>query len=95
MTEEAILQLYDPKASENIQTVFPPRDRVVYCDTMYQALEGANAAILVTEWDEFVQMDLERARALMQNPILIDGRNVFDPHIVKAAGFEYYSVGRK
>ncbi len=95
MNEEAILHLYDPKAAENIQAVIPSRDGVVYCDSVYQALKGANAAVLVTEWDEFVRMDLEKAKALMENPILIDGRNTFDPQKAKAAGFEYYSIGRK
>jgi UDPglucose 6-dehydrogenase len=95
LNEEAILQLYDPKAAENIKTVHPPRERVIYCDSMYQAIEGANAAVLITEWDEFIKMDLNKAKALMENPILIDGRNVFDPQTAQDAGFEYYSIGRK
>ncbi|MFW6136567.1 MAG: UDP-glucose dehydrogenase family protein [Candidatus Aminicenantaceae bacterium] len=95
LNEDAVLRLYDPKAADNIKSVFPPRDRVVYCHSMYQALEGANAAVLVTEWEEFGRMDLQRAKALMENPIFVDGRNVFDPQKIRAAGFEYTSIGRK
>ncbi|MFO7865367.1 MAG: UDP-glucose/GDP-mannose dehydrogenase family protein [Candidatus Aminicenantes bacterium] len=95
LNEDAVLRLYDPKAADNIKSVFPPRDRVVYCHSLYQALEGANAAVLVTEWEEFGRMDFQKAKALMENPIFIDGRNVFDPQKIRAAGFEYTSIGRK
>ncbi len=95
LNEGAVLKLCDPKAADNIKTVFPPGDNIVYCDSMYQALEEANAAVLVTEWDVFMQMDLAKAKSLMENPILVDGRNAFDPETARAAGFEYYSIGRK
>ncbi len=95
LNEDAVLRLYDPKAADNIKSVFPPGDRVVYCHSLYQALEGANAAVLVTEWEEFGRMDFQKAKALMENPIFIDGRNVFDPQKIRAAGFEYTSIGRK
>ena len=94
LEEESILRLYDPKAAENIKSVFPPQEGITYCDSLYNALEGANAAVLITEWPEFAEMDWEKAKTLMENPILIDGRNLYPPEKVRTAGFEYYSIGR-
>ncbi len=93
--EGAVLRLYDPKAMDNMKVVFPADARLVYCADPYDVAEGANALLLVTEWDEFKALDLGRVRERMANPILIDGRNLFDPAAVRGVGIEYYSVGRK
>ncbi|MFC2165098.1 UDP-glucose dehydrogenase family protein [Acidobacteriota bacterium] len=94
--EDAILRLYDPEAMSNMKSVFPENSpRLVYTDNPYDAVQDANATLVVTEWDEFKNLDLKKIKTLMANPIIIDGRNVFDPNEVNQLGFEYYSVGRK
>jgi UDPglucose 6-dehydrogenase len=93
--EGARLRLYDPKAADNMKEIFPPSGTIVYCKDPYEAAEEANALLVVTEWEEFRAFDLGRVRELMANPIIVDGRNMFDPAAVRTLGFEYYSVGRK
>lgn len=96
LEEEAQLSLYDPEAVTNIKALFPEdRTGIHYAASSYQALEGANAALFVTEWEEFKDLDLKKAKKLMENPIIIDGRNIFEPGDVRKLGFEYYSIGRK
>ncbi len=87
----ARVKAYDPVAMENVRAVFPS---VEYCPSAYHAAEGADALLLVTEWAEFAALDLKRLRSVMRSPIIIDGRNLFSPDAMAAAGFEYYSVGR-
>ena len=95
-SQEALLRLYDPKAMDNMKSIFPEDSpRIVYTQNPYDAVKEANALLLVTEWDEFKSLDLEKVKALMANPIIIDGRNVFNLDEVQSLGFEYYSVGRK
>lgn len=96
LEEGACLQVYDPEAIENARREFPPQDgRLRYCDSAYEAVRGAHALLVVTEWDEFRQLDLARVRGLMEVPVLVDGRNLFDPEAVHAAGFEYIGMGRR
>jgi UDPglucose 6-dehydrogenase len=96
LREGARLRLYDPQAMENMKEVFPPEPgRLEYCGSAYEAIEGTNALLVLTEWEEFSRLDLERAKAAMANPILVDGRNVFDPAAARRFGFEYFSIGRK
>ncbi len=95
LAEGAHVTLYDPQAMDNMKGVIehhPPR--VTYADSAENALEGANAALLVTEWEDFKQLDFKKAKELMANPIFIDGRNVFQPEDVRRHGFEYFSIGR-
>jgi len=96
LDEGAYVRLVDPKAAENMKEIFPEdKARVVYCTSPYEAAEGANALLLITEWSEFGGLDFVRLKGLMTNPIIVDGRNFFDPAAVRAHGFEYHSVGRK
>ncbi|HXW16583.1 MAG TPA: UDP-glucose/GDP-mannose dehydrogenase family protein [Terriglobia bacterium] len=95
LDEGCILRLYDPQAMPNTQEVFPAStERLTYCSSAYEAAHGAQALLLLTEWEEFRQIDLSRVRDSMEVPILVDGRNLFDPEAVRKAGFEYISVGR-
>ncbi len=95
LAEGSILRLYDPEAMPNTQMVFPPSTPgVTYCTSAYEAAEGAQALLILTEWEEFRQIDLKRVREVMEVPILLDGRNLFEPAIVRLAGFEYVSIGR-
>jgi len=88
LEEEARLSLYDPEAVKNIKALFPEgRPEILYAASAYQALEGANAALFVTEWEELKNLDLKKAKKLMENPIIIDGRNIFKPGDVRKLGF--------
>jgi UDPglucose 6-dehydrogenase len=94
LEEGSSLRLYDPQAMPNTERVFPANERVTYCSSAYEAARGAQALLLLTEWEEFRQLDLDRVRELMDVPVLVDGRNLYDPDIVRHAGIEYVSVGR-
>jgi UDPglucose 6-dehydrogenase len=63
-------------------------------DSAYDAAEGADALLILTEWEEFASLDLARLRSALKYPIVIDGRNLYDPHLMALNGFTYYSVGR-
>jgi len=67
---------------------------LVYCRDAYQAMEGADALILLTEWNEFRGLDLDRVRDLLTSPLVIDLRNIYQPKEMVAAGFSYLSIGR-
>jgi len=67
---------------------------LVYCQDAYQAMEGADALILLTEWNEFRGLDLDRVRDLLTSPLVIDLRNIYQPKEMAAAGFSYLSIGR-
>ncbi len=91
----ARVRLYDPQAMPNVKLVFPESaDQVAYCSSPYEACKGAHAAAILTEWEEFRQLDLRRLHEEMELPILVDGRNLFELGVAQAAGFEYISVGR-
>src|SRR5687767_1889985 len=89
----AIVRAYDPVATANARNVLPPR--VVYCDSPYAAADGADAVALVTEWNEFKFLNLERLRSVMRRPLIFDGRNLWEPERMRRLGFEYHSIGRK
>jgi UDPglucose 6-dehydrogenase len=92
----SFLRLYDPEAIENMKAVFPEDSpQITYAQSAYEAAKGANALLLITEWDEFRNLDLKKLKNLMDNPIIVDGRNIFEPEEVRKLGFEYYSLGRK
>lgn len=96
LEEGALLRLYDPKAMDNMKEIFPEQPpQITYTQSLYEAVEEANALLLVTEWDEFKEMDLQKVKKGMDNPIIIDGRNVFEPSKLRELGFEYYSIGRQ
>jgi UDPglucose 6-dehydrogenase len=87
------LRVHDPVAMTNVKKMIG--DKVVYCDRPYGALEGANGLVIVTEWQEFRNPDYQVMRRLMRNPVLFDGRNLYDPHTVAGHGFVYHSIGRQ
>jgi UDPglucose 6-dehydrogenase len=88
----ARVRVYDPEAMEVAHTHFG--DRVFYARSNYEAVEGADALVVLTEWQPFRRPDLDRMRTLMRAPIIFDGRNLFEPAKLRDEGFEYYSVGR-
>jgi len=95
LDEGSILQLYDPQAMPNTRSVCPEKPgQLAYCASAYEAARGAHALLLLTKWEEFRQLDLIRLRDLMEVPVLVDGRNTYDPSAAREAGFEYFSIGR-
>jgi UDPglucose 6-dehydrogenase len=82
---------YDPEGMEQAKPLMP---HVEMAANPYEAIEGADAIVIVTEWDAFRALDLDRVKELANAPVLVDLRNVYDPAEVRAAGFTYTSVGR-
>ena len=96
LDEGALLRLYDPQAMKNVKEVMPGQPpQVYYAKSAYDAVEKANALLIVTEWSEFGELDMKKIKDLMDNPIIVDGRNIYEPAKMRELGFEYYSVGRK
>ena len=89
--EGAHVRAFDPEGMTEARKLLP---EVEWCQDAYHCLEGVDAAVILTEWNEFRGLDLDRAREVMRRPVLIDLRNIFDPAQVAAAGFSYTSVGR-
>jgi UDPglucose 6-dehydrogenase len=83
---------HDPEAMQEARHYFG--ERVTYCTTPYDALEGADALIIHTEWHPYRHPDFTRMRALMREPVVMDGRNLFRPERLSSLGFEYHSIGR-
>ena len=83
----------EPEAMENVKALFG--DKIAYCEDEYEALKGADALLIVTEWPEFRTPDFERIASKLNKPVIFDGRNLYDPIYLKKLGFEYYSIGRK
>jgi len=92
LADGAAVRAYDPEATEKARAILP---EVTYCSDPYQAAEGADAILLVTEWDEFRHMDWKRLRSAVEQPLVIDGRNVFNPEDISGKGFRYVSIGRR
>ena len=88
----ALVRAYDPQAEAAARVIFG--DRITYAARSYDALEGADALAIVTEWNEFREPDFARMRLLMRTPVIFDGRNVFDVEQMRTEGFTYYSIGR-
>jgi len=87
----AILQAYDPVAMENAKAILKD---VTFCKSAYDAAEGADAVIIVTDWNEFKLLNLEKLREKVRQPVIFDGRNIYQPERVRKYGFEYFSIGR-
>jgi UDPglucose 6-dehydrogenase len=88
----AKVRVHDPKAMDEARRHFG--DRVTYAEHRYEALRGADALVVLTEWQEYRVLDLERAKSLMRRPVVVDCRNLYDPARVRQAGFTYESIGR-
>jgi UDPglucose 6-dehydrogenase len=88
---KARIKAYDPQAMKKAQSIL---EGIEFCKDPYETAKNTNALIIVTEWHEFEVMDLGRIKKLMKNPLIIDGRNIFDPEKMSKAGFKYISIGR-
>lgn len=91
LADGACVKAYDPAAMPNMQQLFPD---VQYCNSVKEALANADAVALITEWDEFKKLDLTQVAKLVRNRNLFDGRNLWDPKVLKSLGFNYHNLGR-
>lgn len=85
---------YDPAATERAKEVLPASENLSYKGSLYEAVKGADAAVILTDWKEFAKIDLVRLKQALLFPIVIDGRNLYEPHVMLENGFTYVSVGR-
>ncbi len=88
----AKVRAHDPEAAERAKELLD--GRVEFCPINYEALRGADALVIVTEWDEFRHPDFAKMKSLMKTPVIFDGRNIYDPRKMKAEGFTYLAMGR-
>lgn len=91
LAEGARIRAYDPEAVERMRAIFP---EIEYCKNSHDVAQNADALLILTEWEEFRQLDWTRMHGLMARPLVIDGRNLLEPRIMMEKGFEYYSFGR-
>lgn len=87
----AKIKAYDPVAIENAKKIFK---RVYFCSDPYEVAEEADILIIMTEWNEFRQLDLQKIKSVMKQPLMVDGRNIYDPQYLRRLGFLYQGVGR-
>jgi len=90
----ASVMAYDPVAMDEARRVFGTTSRLAYAASPMDAVAGADALVVVTEWQEFRSPDFSELRRTLRQPLLFDGRNLFDPKEVRAAGLEYFGIGR-
>ena len=95
LEEGARLRLYDPRSMSEFRHRFPEdSSRLVYCASPEETTDGAEAILILTEWPEFLSVDLTEVYRRMAVPVIVDGRNLFDPATVRSLGFDYHGVGR-
>jgi UDPglucose 6-dehydrogenase len=93
----ATVRAYDPAASEATRLLFsdhPGFARLTFCEDAYEAAAGADALLIATEWKQFRSPDYDRLKSLLRQPVIFDGRNLFDPRLMARLGIEYFAVGR-
>lgn len=92
--EGAIVQAYDPLAMKKIDAIYGQSSRLQLCETAEAALQHADVLAIVTEWEQFKNPDFKRMKQALKKPAIFDGRNIYDPKMMKEKGFEYFSIGR-
>ena len=92
LEEEAKIIVYDPEAMENVKRIY--ENKIEYAENPYKTVTGAELLIIVTEWNEFKELDLNEVKKLMKKAVIFDGRNIYNPNDVKNLGFIYQSIGR-
>ena len=93
VAEGAKIRVFDPVAMENAKSELG--DQIIYCQDAYEAVEGADCVVLMTEWNEFKELDWQKVKDIMKQPIILDGRNIYDPDKLKGLGFKYTGIGRQ
>jgi UDPglucose 6-dehydrogenase len=96
LEEGARLRVHDPRAMEATQQELPPQaGRLEYCSSPYEAARGADVLLILTPWQEYRELDWKRIHEAMEVPVIVDGRNLLDPEVLRAADFEYVDMGRR
>jgi UDPglucose 6-dehydrogenase len=90
----ATVRAFDPKAMEETTRIYGERDDLVLCDTPEDALSGADALVLMTEWRIFQSPDFDLIRQKLTQPVIFDGRNIYTQDVMDEYGFTYYAIGR-
>jgi UDPglucose 6-dehydrogenase len=91
----AVVTAYDPVAMEEARRIFGDHAQLSYADTPMAALQEADALVIVTEWKEFRSPDFDQIKVKLKTPVIFDGRNLYEPSLVKAAGLDYQAIGRR
>lgn len=92
MDQGATIRAYDPESMHEAKEMLP--DGITWCDSTYAPLEGADAMVIITEWNVFRALDLDKVKDLMNAPVMVDLRNIYNPAEMAEAGFDYHSIGR-
>lgn len=87
------IKVYDQEGMENVQKKYT--GKLTYCSNPYDVVKGVDALAILTEWNEFKQIDMDKVKKAMKTPLVFDGRNIYDPAVMKKLGFTYYSTGRQ
>jgi len=91
----ATIRAYDPVAMDEARKIFGNNTDITFCESEYQAVENTDAMLLITEWHQFRYPDFTLLKELMRTPVILDGRNQYNPTSVKELGFSYYAIGRR
>jgi UDPglucose 6-dehydrogenase len=94
LREECQVVVYDPAAMDKVRSSEPLAKQVLFAESPYEAAKDADALLILTDWEQFGSLDLQRLKTTMRYPIIVDGRNLYSPSTMAAAGFNYVSVGR-
>ena len=90
----ARVRAYDPEAMEEAARIYPDQEGLELCDTAYGALDGCDALVIITEWQEFRSPDFDQVKKTLTEPVIFDGRNLFDPDLLQTMGITYHAIGR-
>ena len=90
----ASVRAYDPEAMEEARGLYPDQGLLTLCDTAEEALQGADTLAIMTEWQEFRSPDFNLIRQSIKEPVVFDGRNLYDPATLESQGLAYYGIGR-
>ena len=90
----ASVRAYDPEAMDETRRLYPDESQLELCDTAHEALNGADALVIVTEWQEFRSPDFSLIKQEVKDGVIFDGRNLYDPNLLKTQGLDYYGIGR-
>jgi UDPglucose 6-dehydrogenase len=88
------VRAYDPAAAKEARRIWGDRADLTLCSKSRETLEGADALVIVTEWKEFRSPDFDALKKQLKSPVIFDGRNLYDPALMKKQGFTYYAIGR-
>ncbi len=93
LADGATLRVYDPEGMDEAKKLLGG-DKIVWCENAYDTMKGADALVILTEWNEFRSLNLDQVKSLLRQPVIVDLRNIYSPAEMTAAGFRYTCLGR-